>query len=495
MEVGFVKSVNGFLLEIDGLPKVRVNDVLESDRGSKAFVFALGTTRVQALLVTEKRVEIGEQFKKSEEQLTIPVGEGLLGRVIGPMGAVLDGKGKLNSQAVAPIQNTALGISSRRFITEQLISGVSVIDTLIPIGKGQRELIVGDARSGKTSFILDLIVNLKHSDTICIFAGIGRPSNKLWNFVNVLEETGARDRLVVVASFPSDPTPLIYLTPYAGMAVAEYFRALGKDVVLIMDDLGVHARIYREISLLLGRFPGREGYPGDIFYQHSSLVERAGCFSKEVGGGSITALPVIEINLDDFTGYIPTNLMSMTDGHLLFNSTLIAQGKRPGIDVSLSVSRVGRQTQTKLLSDLSLRIRQVFSQALQFESIAGFGGELPASTRQILRQKELLEECLKQGVFEYLTIPEQCILLTLPFIKSVLELTPEQFASSKETFIQNMSKDPSLKEVGEQVKEINKTSELVAVLEKHADKINAIFKISDLTNGGVVDPETWKPNI
>lgn len=492
MEAGFVKSVKGFLLEVDGLPKVRVNDVLESEEGSRAFVFSLGATKVQALVTSEKRVEIGEEFKKSSHELTIGVGEELLGRIVGPFGGVLDGGKRPTGLMPGTLEKTAQGISARKFISEQLVTGISAIDTLIPIGKGQRELIVGDARSGKTSFLLDLIVNLKKSDTICVFASIGRPSAKLWNFINLLSENGAMEKTVVVASFPSDPTPLIYLTPKAAMAVAEYFREKGKDVLLIMDDLGVHARVYREISLLLGRFPGREGYPGDIFFQHSSLVERAGCFAE---GGSITALPVIEINLDDFTSHIPTNLMSMTDGHLLFNSALIAQGKRPGVDVRLSVSRVGRQTQIKIMSDLALKIRQILAQSAQFESIAGFGGELPAVTRQILWQKELLEECLKQGVFEFLTLAEQCMLLALPFMKVLADISPSDFAGHKMSFVDGVKIDPELISLGEKVMNLQKLPELLAEMEKQSVKIGKIFGIDLANKDGVVDAETWKPQI
>lgn len=494
MEVGFVKSVKGFLLEIDGLPKVRVNDVLESNRGSRAFVFSLGTTSVQALLISEKRVEIGEEFKKVSYDLSVPVGEELLGRVISPMGKFLDGKGQVSIQARMPLEHRALGISSRRFIAEQLVSGISVVDTLIPLGKGQRELVVGDARSGKTSFLLDLIVNLKNTEMICVFASIGRPTAKLWNFIQLLAENKATDRLVTVATFPSDPTPLVFLTPKAAMAVAEYFREKGKDVLIIMDDMGFHAKIYREISLLMGRFPGREGYPGDIFYQHSSLVERAGCFSKQVGGGTITAIPVIEINLDDFTGYIPTNLMSMTDGHLLFNSALISQGKRPGVDISLSVSRVGRQTQPRIMSDLSLKIRQVFSQSAQFENIAGFGGELPAATRQILHQKDLLEECLKQGIFQFLNLSEQCMLLSLPFMKSIQDVSLENFANQKMTFCAALKADPELVGITKKVLTLPKFSELISEMEKTNPILGKIFNMGD-QDKGLVDPETWKPGI
>lgn len=493
-EVGFAVSIKGFVLEIDGLPKVRVNDVLESDKGSRAFVFSLESTRVQALLLTSKKVEIGEEFKKISDGLTIGVGEGLLGRVIGPMGEILDGGRRVENLVPAQIERIAPGVSSRKFIDEQEVTGITVVDTVIPLGKGQRELIVGDARSGKTSFILDLIVNLKKKDTICIFASVGRPATKLWNFVNVLGEQKALEKVVVVASFPADPTPLIFITPKAAMAVAEYFREKGKEVIIIMDDLGVHARIYREISLLLGRFPGREGYPGDIFYQHSSLLERAGSFSKEAGGGSITALPVIEINLDDFTGYIPTNLMSMTDGHLLFNSSLIAQGKRPGIDISLSVSRVGRQTQSKVHVELSLKIRQILSQAVQFEAIAGFGGELPLSTRQILKQRDFIEECLKQGMFEYLSPADQCLLLTLPFMKEMQDLSVEQFVAGKHVFISELGRDKELVDLSKRAFEFKKWSDLLAEMEKMSGKIKTIFKVQG-DQDQLVDQETWKPKI
>ncbi len=491
MEVGFVKAIKGYLLEIDGLPGVRINDVLESESGTKAFVFSLGATTVQALLISENPVEIGEQFKKSADGLTIPAGNELLGRVVGPLGEILDGGQKPVMKSAMPLDRAAVGISGRKFINSQLVSGISLIDVLVPLGRGQRELLMGDARSGKTSFILDLIYNLRESDVVCVFASIGRPAQKLWNFVSVLTDAKAFSKVVVVATFPSDPTPLIYLTPKGAMAVAEFYREQGKDVVIIFDDLGLHARIYREISLLLGRFPGREGYPGDIFYQHSSLVERAGSFAD---GGTITALPIIEINLDDSSGYIPTNLMSMTDGHLLFNSALIAQGKRPGVDVSLSVSRVGRQTQTKVLSELAQKIKQIFSQARQFESISGFGGELPAATKQVLHTKELLDECLKQGEFEVLTISHECMLLTLPFVKLMQDMSVEEFAAQKLSFVDGMKMDPILVEVAKKFESLKSWAELILEMEKLTPKLEQIFK-SQNSRDALVDSETWRPRI
>lgn len=491
MEAGFVKSIKGDFLEIDGLPSVRIHDVLVSKKGHKAFVFSLDATRVQALLVSSGKVKIGDVFEKASENLVMPVSEDLLGRVVSPLGEVLDDGRQFRNPFKQNLIGAAPGISARRFITEQFVTGVSLIDTLIPLGKGQRELIVGDARSGKTGFLLDLIVNLAQSDVICVFASIGRPTTKLWNFLGILSEKSALKNMVVVASFPSDPTPLGYLTPFSAMAVAEFFREKGKDVLLVLDDLGVHAKIYREISLLLGRFPGREGYPGDIFYQHSSLLERAGCFLE---GGTITTLPVIEINLDDFTSYIPTNLMSMTDGHLFFKSNLIAQGKRPGIDVSLSVSRVGRQTQPKILTELSLKIRQILSQSAQFESVSGFGGELPASTKQVLFQRDLFEVCLKHGVFETISVPTQCMLLALPLLKVFQQVSLADFALGKARFLEKVLIDEDLVRVNKKVMEMKNLGELISEMDKMGAKLLQILELKK-DEDDLVESDTWKPKI
>jgi F-type H+/Na+-transporting ATPase subunit alpha len=342
------------------------------------------------------------------------------------------------------LDRKAPNISMRKFITDQFITGITLIDTLIPIGKGQRELVLGDAHAGKTAFTIDLILNQKGNNVICIYASIGKPISQLKSFLEVLNSTGAISYSVVIAASSSEAAPLIYLTPQTAFTIAEYFQKTGRDVLLILDDIGSHAKIYREISLLSGKTPGRESYPGDIFYQHSHLFERAGYFKDENGGGSITAFPVLEVNLADFATFLPTNLVGMTDGHLLFNSNFRNQGKTPAIDISLSVTRVGKQTQKRLQNLLSGRIRELLAKASELETISKFSAELPFQTRLILKQKEILDELLNQENATRILVAEQTFLLGLAFTPLFLEKDADYIKKAKLAIIQAMAGDPQL---------------------------------------------------
>ena len=413
-EVGYVVSSRNFLVHLNGFPTIRVNDMLESDTGLRGWVNSIYPDKIEVLMLDEGQ----QQFKKLDSRLSVTAGDFLLGRAINPLGVPIDSKGllaKTKDNPVLDLETDALGIESRRFITNQLLTGITFIDTLIPLGLGQRELVLGDAHSGKTGFLIDVIINQKNTGVICILALVGKPAVAVRNLIDILRANKALDYTVLVATSSSEPAPLIFLTPKTAMTIAEYFRKKGKDVLLILDDMGSHAKIYREISLLGNKSPGRESYPGDIFYQHAHLLERAGNFLPAAGGGSITALPVVELNLNDFTTLIPTNLMSMTDGHLLFKSSMHAQGQTPAIDISLSVSRVGRQTQDRVSNLLSTRVRQVLSQAADLETISRFSSELPPQTQLILRQKDLIMEILKQDPLIKMPKEIQVILLSLPF--------------------------------------------------------------------------------
>ncbi len=493
-EVGFVKSVRGFVLGLDGLPSVRVNDLVVSETGIRAFVIGLYPNRVEALVIDQGDVIPGQLFKPLPDPLSVRVGDFLLGRAISPLGEIAD-TGKLlpkDEGTVLELENQALGIASRSFITRQFDTGITVIDTLVPLGRGQRELIMGDARSGKTGFLLDLIINQKKSGTICIYASIGRPLSDVNTFMEVLKRDDALKYTIIVASFSADPPAMIYLTPKTAMAIAEYYQRLGKDVLVIMDDMGSHARIYREISLLLERFPGREAYPGDIFYEHAHLLERAGNFAKNAGGGSITALPVIELDLNDFTGYIPTNLMSMTDGHLLFKSELYSQGRRPAIDTSLSVSRVGRQTQSRLQNSVSTRIRQVLVQADALAAVTGFGGELPPTTQLILRQRSVISELLNELPSQFVAKEVQAILLTLPFMKFFADKDAVFVQRHKATLIEAIASDKRFAPLVKDITNLTSQKELL-------DKLEGLTSvIADLTvnrdhKEDLVNADTWLP--
>ncbi len=467
-EVGYVISSKDFLVYLDGLPTVKVNDLVENELGGRGWVNSLSADKVEVLMLDDTKVTPGQLFKRLPERLGIAAGDHLLGRAINPLGIPIDGKGLLSKNKNATnleLEQEAPGIKARQFITDQFTSSITIIDSLIPIGKGQRELVVGDAHSGKTAFLIDMIVNQKGTGTVCIYASIGKPVATVRDLIDILRANNALSYSTIIAASSNESAPLIFLTPKTALALAEYFQKKGLNVLVILDDMGNHAKIYREISLLGDKTPGRESYPGDIFYQHAHLIERAGNFKKEYGGGSITALPVIELNLTDFTTFIPTNLMAMTDGHLLFKSSLHNVGQRPAIDISLSVSRVGRQTQNKLASLLSSRIRQLLSQAEELETISKFSSELPFETQLILRQKRLIEEIIKQQSLTAVAKEIQSILLALIFTGFMADKDRNFLEKYKGTLIQAFLKEPSLLKITKSVNQLESVEQLVELLE------------------------------
>lgn len=462
-EVGYVTSSRDFLVFLDGMPTVKINDVVISESGKRGWVNSLHKNEAEVLMLDEGVVNPGELFKRSDSRLSIRMGEYLLGRAINPMGVPIDGKSHLASgkDVQSELDRKAPNINMRKFITEQFITGITLIDTLIPIGKGQRELVLGDAHAGKTAFTIDLILNQRDRNVVCIYASIGKPISQLKSLLEVLTDTGAMSYTVVIAASSSESAPLIYLTPRTAFTVAEYFQKSGRDVLLILDDIGSHAKIYREISLLSGKTPGRESYPGDIFYQHSHLLERAGNFKEENGGGSITTIPVLEVNLADFATYLPTNLIGMTDGHLLFNSNFRNQGMSPAIDISLSVTRVGRQTQKRVQNLLSSRIRELLARAGELQTISKFSAELPFQTRQTLKQKEILDELLNQENSTRISLSAQIVLLALAFTPLFLDKDAEFIKKSKGIILDAFSKDPTLKSFLEKAEDLETMEELL----------------------------------
>lgn len=480
-EVGYVNSVRDFLIQLDGLPSVHLNDIIENEDGVRAVISGLNEDTVEALIIDEARIQPGELFKRSKNRLDLRVGTFLLGRAINPLGVPIDGKGMPTENStddqMMDMDQQASGIQSRRFITEQFVTGITLIDSLIPLGKGQRELILGDAHSGKTTFLIDLIVNQKNNDIVCIYASIGKPAIAVRNLIDILNTNQAFDSTVIIGASSSDPAPLIYLAPQTAFTVAEYFQRKGKNVLLILDDLGHHAKIYREISLIGNRAPGRESYPGDIFYQHSHLVERAGSFKKEYGGGSITALPIIELNLNDFTTFIPTNLMSMTDGHLMFKASLHNQGQTPAIDISLSVSRVGRQTQNKVQNLLSQRVRQLLAQAVELETVSRFSSELSFETQLTLHQKSLIEEIIRQESLTFIPPQIQSILLGLVFTTFLQNKDITFIRQNKNQLIEGFYKDPTLKEITNSIPNLSTDTELINLLEKSIPVLNKLCNV------------------
>lgn len=467
-EVGYVKSSRDFLIHLDGLPTIKINDLVENEQGGRGWVNSLSRDQVEVLMLDDVRVTPGQLFKRLPERLGIAAGDYLLGRAINPLGVPIDGKGLLSKTkafTTLELEQPAPGIKLRQFITQQFTTGITIIDSLIPLGLGQRELVIGDAHSGKTAFLIDTIVNQKGTGTICIYASVGKPVASVRDLIDILRANNALPYSIVVAASSNEPAPLIFLTPKTALALAEYFQKKGHNVLVILDDLGNHAKIYREISLLGDKSPGRESYPGDIFYQHAHLIERAGNFRPEYGGGSITALPVIELNLTDFTTFIPTNLMAMTDGHLLFKSSLHNIGQRPAIDISLSVSRVGRQTQNRLISLLSSKIRQLLSQADELETVSRFSSELPFQTQLILRQKELIEEVIKQSSLSFIPKEVQSILLALVFTTFMADKDRNFLEKYKKVLSDAFTKEPSLKNITASVNSLESVEDLIKSLE------------------------------
>lgn len=472
-EVGFVQSTKGFLIYLDGLPNVKINEIIETKEGVRGWVSALYSDQTEALLLDDADIRPGQMFTRSNKILAIDAGDYLIGRVISPLGVPMDGKpmtGK--SETSSKIDKPAPTLSNRQFIQDQLVTGITMIDTLLPLGKGQRELIFGDAHSGKVDFLSQIIKNQSQTGVICVYAAVGKPINEIRELMYTLEEEGALKHTTIVAASSTESAPLIFITPHTAFALAEYFQKKGKDVLVVLDDLGNHAKIHREIALLGSRKPGREAYPGDIFYQHAHLLERAGKFNKENGGGSISALPVIELNLNDFTTFIPTNLMAMTDGHLLFKSSLYNQGQRPAIDFSQSVTRVGRQTQQKLQNALADKVRSILAQATSLESISHFSAELPAETQLILKQRDMVTEIFKQDS-GFIPLKVQTVLLGLALTEFGKEKDPEYLRKNKEKLAETLQKDSTLKNFVENVFEIKDLSQFQTKLVQVSQKLQS----------------------
>lgn len=477
-EVGYVINSRNYLALLDGLPNVKINDLVQTQQGSKGVVNAIFPNHVEIFLLDETAIYPGEMFTFTGKKLEVPIGDFLIGRAVNPLMVPIDGKGTLshaNSQ-VQELEQRARGVEAREFIKKQFLTGITLIDTLVPLGHGQRELVIGDGHSGKTRFLINNMVNLKQKGIICIYAAIGKPTNAIKNTLQALKSNNAFDHTIVIATSSTEPPPLILLTPHAAMTVAEYFQKQGKDVLVILDDMGIHAKFYRELALLGNRAPGRESYPGDIFYQQAKLLERAGNFTKEFGGGSITALPVIEINMSDFTGFIPTNLMAITDGHLFFKSNLYNKDQRPAIDISLSVSRVGRQTQNLLSNLLSNRVRQTLAHATELETLSRFSTELPPATQLILRQKALIEEVIRQDDLVDVPLAIQSILFALIYTSFLQDKNDIFLRKNKNAIIDAFATNQTLTAITKSAATIQNDEELIKQLESVSANLNTMFK-------------------
>ena len=396
-ETGRVILVGDGIARVWGLRECMASELLEFEDGSVGLAQNLEDETVSvALLSNENDIREGSSVKRTGRVLSVPVGEALLGRVVNALGHPIDGKGPIETTETRPAEAEAPGIIERRSVSVPLQTGIKAIDSMIPIGRGQRELIIGDRQTGKTEIAIDTIINQKNSDVICIYVAIGQKSSSVVSLVNQLSAAGAMDYTIVVSASASESAPLQYVAPYSGCAMAEYFREQGKDVLIIYDDLSKHAVAYRALSLLIRRPPGREAYPGDVFYLHSRLLERAACVAPEYGGGSITALPIIETQAGDVSAYIPTNVISITDGQIFLETELFHAGIMPAINPGISVSRVGGSAQLKAMKKVSGELKLLYSQYRELKAFAQFGSDLDADTKARLALGERIVEVLKQ---------------------------------------------------------------------------------------------------
>ncbi len=411
-EVGTVISVGDGIARVHGLEKVMAGEMLEFPHDVVGIALNLEEDQVGTVLLGEyTAIEEGDTVKRTRKIMSAPVGDALVGRVVNPLGVALDGKGPIVTDQRIPIERIAPGVVDRQPVREPLQTGIKAIDSMIPIGRGQRELIIGDRQTGKTAIILDTIINQKGGDMICIYCAIGQKRSTIAQVVKILTDAGAMDYTIVVAASATEPATMQYIAPYAACAIGEFFRDSSRHAVCFYDDLSKHAQAYREISLLLRRPPGREAFPGDVFYLHSRLLERAAKLNDEKGGGSLTALPVIETQAGDVSAYIPTNVISITDGQIYLEADLFNSGIRPAINVGLSVSRVGGNAQIKAMRQVSGTLRLDLAQYRELAAFAQFGSELDKATQAQLARGQRLVQLLKQDQFVPMSVEKQVVVL------------------------------------------------------------------------------------
>src|SRR6187397_2063032 len=411
-EVGTVIKVGDGIAEVHGLEKVMASELLEFPHDVRGLALNLEEDKVGVVLFGDfQKIKEGDLVKRTGRIMQVPVGQALVGRVVDALGNPIDDRGPILTDEYNPVEKMAPGVVDRQPVREALQTGLKAIDSMVPIGRGQRELIIGDRQTGKTAVAIDTIINQKGKDVICIYCAIGQKQSTIAQIVRTLEENDAMRYSIVVAAAASDPAPMLYVAPYAACALGEFFRDSGRHALVIYDDLSKHAQAYREISLLLRRPPGREAYPGDVFYLHSRLLERAAKLNDANGGGSLTALPIIETQANDVSAYIPTNVISITDGQIFLETDLFFQGIRPAVNVGLSVSRVGSSAQTKAMKKVAGKIKGELAQYREMAAFAQFGSDLDASTQRLLNRGSRLTELLKQPQFSPLKMEEQvCVI-------------------------------------------------------------------------------------
>jgi F-type H+-transporting ATPase subunit alpha len=480
--VGEIIEVGDGIARVSGLSDCMSSEMLEftSKEGTKVLGLALNLEEnvIGAIILGDYQIlQAGDKVKGTKRVLEVPVGEAVIGRVVDPLGNPLDGKGPIKTKNFYPVEKIAPGVITRESVTQPLQTGIKVIDAIIPIGKGQRELIIGDRQTGKTAIAIDAIINQKGKDVICIYVAIGQKESRIAKIVAKLEETGAMEYTTVVLAGVSAPAALSYVAPYAGVAMGEYFMDQGKDVLVVYDDLSKHAVAYRQISLLLRRPPGREAYPGDVFYLHSRLLERAAKLSPEFGGGSLTALPIIETQAGDISAYIPTNVISITDGQIFLETDLFYKGIRPALNSGLSVSRVGSAAQIKAMKKVAGRLKLDLAQFRELEAFAQFGSDLDEATKQQLNRGARVVEILKQGQYSPLSQGKQVAIL-YAVINGYLDVVPvENIAELEQKLYQNLELQNS-----DLLKKIETEGQLDEAMENKLKQI-----ISDLVEANQVN--------
>ena len=452
-ETGTVLTVGDGISRVSGLTNCMSGELLEFQDGSFGMAQNLEENSVSAVLFGS---DVGIQ---EGQTVSVPVGEALLGRVVNAIGQPIDGAGPIASQEYRAVESPAPGIIDRQPVKEPMQTGIKAIDSMIPIGRGQRELIIGDRQTGKTTIALDTILNQKGKDVICIYVAIGQKRSTVTGLVNTLKEAGAMDYTIVVAATASEPSPLQYLAPYAGCAMGEFFMNRGQHVLIVYDDLSKHAVAYRAISLLIRRPPGREAYPGDVFYLHSRLLERAAKLSAEKGAGSMTALPIIETQAGDVSAYIPTNVISITDGQIFLETELFHSGVMPAVNPGISVSRVGGNAQVKAMKKVAGTLKLIYSQYRELQSFAQFGSDLDADTKARLAQGERIVEVLKQGKSAPVSVEKQVAILYAVVNNILLPIPVEDIREFEEDLYRFLDRDPDAVSVMEEIRKTGAYSE------------------------------------
>jgi F-type H+/Na+-transporting ATPase subunit alpha len=474
-ETGRVVQVGDGIARVYGLENVMAGEMLEFPGQVIGMALNLEEDNVGCIVFGETRkIKEGDVAKRTKKILQVPVGKAMLGRVVNALGQPIDGKGMIDAEESKPIERKALGVIQRQPVKEPLQTGLKAIDSMIPIGRGQRELIIGDRQTGKTAIAIDTIINQKDSDVVSIYVAVGQKKSSIAKIVKTLELHGVMDKTVIIMASAAESASLQYLAPYTGCTIGEYFRDNKQHALIIYDDLSKHAVAYRELSLLLRRPPGREAYPGDVFYLHSRLLERASKLSDELGGGSLTALPIIETQADDITAYIPTNVISITDGQIYLSSRLFYSGVRPAINAGLSVSRVGGNAQIPAMKSVIGQLRLALAQYMELEAFSKFGSDLDKATQAQLRRGERLVEILKQGQYKPLSVAKQILIIFMANEGYLDKFATEDVKKIEEELFSTL--DLEYKEFMQKLVKGKITDEIKAEMKKICEKVMTKFQ-------------------